>query len=257
MMLSLYRGKFHRQDAKRAKTGTSVGASLAKPATVARATTGRASATPTWRAWRLGGALLLLCNMAAFAATNAPMPVVELKRTYDDAPTGVKDNLPLKLAWSNVVFTVDEGFGGAASIGICRVQVFQRADMSNAVASVVRERDGGVMHAWLTDLDGDGRPDIFVWIECAGSGAYGTLEAFTFDGKKLVKFFVPPLLAREAPSYHGHDWFEIKDGKLLTGFPAYSGAEPNESHNLGGEARFELDVKNKCWKQIIEGKKQP
>ncbi len=193
--------------------------------------------------------------MAVYAATNAPPVVLELKRTYADGQS--KDNLPLKLAWSNVVFTVDEGFGGAASIGICRIQVFQRTDMSNAVASVVRERDGGVEQAWVTDLDGDGRPDIFVWIECAGSGAYGALEAFAFDGKKLTKFFMPPLLAREAPSYHGHDWFEIKEGKLLTGFPSYSGAEPTESNNYGGEARFELDVENKCWKRLDTPKPKP
>ena len=196
-------------------------------------------------------------RVSGAATTNTPPAVVELKRTYEDVPTGVKDNLPLKLAWSNVVFTVDEGFGGAASIGICRIQVFQCADLSNAVASVVRERDGGVMQAWVTDLDGDGRPDIFVWIECAGSGAYGTLEAFTFDGKKLTKFFVPPLLAREAPSYHGHDWFEIKNGKLICGFRHYTGAEPSEAENFGGEDCFELDVKNKCWQQIIVEKKKP
>jgi len=217
-------------------------------------TAGLACATPTWRTIRFG-CFLLLCAASAFAETNTPPVLVEQKRTYNDGQT--KDNLPLKLAWSNLVFTVDEGFGGAASIGICRIQVFQRADRSNAVASVVRERDGGVEQAWVTDLDGDGRPELLVWIQNAGSGAYGTLEAFTFDGQKLTKFFVPPLLARDAPSYHGHDWFEIKGGKLLTVFPAYSGAEPNESKNFGGEARFELDVKNKCWKQISAEKKQP
>ncbi|MCX7007720.1 MAG: hypothetical protein NTY53_10820 [Kiritimatiellaeota bacterium] len=59
----------HRQDTK---DGNPVGASLAKPATADRAQTGRASATPTWRAWQLGGALLLLCNLAACVTTSAP-----------------------------------------------------------------------------------------------------------------------------------------------------------------------------------------
>jgi hypothetical protein len=205
-------------------------------------------------AWRLGG-FLLFCAASALAATNAVPAVVELKRTYDDGQT--KDNLPLKLEWSNLVFAVDEGFGGAASIGICRIQVFQRGDRTNSVASVVRERDGGVEKAWVTDLDGDGRPEILVWIQNAGSGAYGTLEAFTFDGKDLRPYFVPPLLARDAPSYHGHDQFEIKNGKLVCSFPRYTGAEPNEREHFGGTARFELDVKNKCWRQIFEAKKQP
>jgi len=204
--------------------------------------------------WRLGGCLLL-CAAPVFAATNTPPAVVELKGTHDDGQT--KDNLPLKLAWSNLVFAVDEGFGGAVSIGICRIQVFQRGGMTNAIASVVRERDGGVEQAWVTDLDGDGRPEILVWIQNAGSGAYGTLEAFTIAGKDLKPVFVPPLLAREAPTYHGHDQFEIKNGKLLCSFPRYTGAEPNEREHFGGTARFELDMKNKCWQQIIEATKQP
>ncbi|MCX7007726.1 MAG: RsiV family protein [Kiritimatiellaeota bacterium] len=65
--------KENRQDAKNAKAGNFVGASLAKPSTVARAITGRASATPTWRAWRFGGIFLLLltlgqseCNAGSF-----------------------------------------------------------------------------------------------------------------------------------------------------------------------------------------------
>ena len=184
------------------------------------------------------------------------MPAVaEMKRTYDDGQT--KDNLPLKLTWSNLVFAVDEGFGGAASIGICRIQVFPRGDRTNSVASVVRERDGGVEQAWVTDLDGDGRPEIIVWIQNAGSGAYGTLEAFTFDGKDLKPFFVPPLPARDAPAYHGHDQFEVKNGKLVCSFPRYTGAEPSERDNFGGTARFELDGKNKCWQQVKEAIRQP
>ena len=71
MMLSLYRRDFHRQVAKRAKVGSFVGASLAKPATADRAHTGRVRATPAWLAWRLGG-FLLLCAAPALAATNAP-----------------------------------------------------------------------------------------------------------------------------------------------------------------------------------------
>ncbi len=63
-------GRHH--DAIHANTGSTVGASLAKPATAARAQTDPASATPTWRAWRLGGALLLLCNLAACVTTSAP-----------------------------------------------------------------------------------------------------------------------------------------------------------------------------------------
>ena len=111
---------------------------------------------------------------------------------------------------------------------------------------MIRPRDGSIEKCWVTDLDGDGRPEIAVWIVNAGSGAYGTLEIFRFDGKKLARISVPELAARKKSSYHGHDTFEILDNDVVCSFPLYAGDEP-ENDPKGGKARFVLDLKKDQW----------
>ena len=217
----------------------------------------RAGISNPWKS-----SLLALCVIAMpaclrsadAAATNAlakTIPVLAMERTYDDGEN--KDNLPLKFAWSNAVFAVDEGRGESASIGSYSIRAFaanydHSDELMDFIAGVVRPRDGGIEKCWVTDLDGDGKPEVVVWIECAGSGGYGTLDIFTFDGKKLNQVAVPELAARKEKSYHGHDRFKIEDGAVICEFPLYLGEEAENSPK-GGKIKYEFDFKNKQWKR--------
>lgn len=128
----------HRQDAKNAKAGNYVGASLAKPARVARATTGRASATPIWRAWNLR-LLLLLLLVLAYTGCLSSSPAVN--------PHVVKCNevWPWPIAnpylWTLIQFA-DGPLSGA--------DPYAKDVINNGLAESV------------ADIDGDGLPELFI-----------------------------------------------------------------------------------------------
>ena len=82
--------------------------------------------------------------------------------------------------------------------------------------SPIREEiDGTVSGAEVADLNGDGSPEIYVYVTSAGSGSYGSLVAYSANRRKsLSTIYLPPIsndpdLAR---GYMGHDRFAVEAG---------------------------------------------
>lgn len=53
------------------------------------------------------------------------------------------------------------------------------------VAGVVLPRDGTIERIGVTDIDGDGNPELVVITRSVGSGAYGSARAFAVSGKTI------------------------------------------------------------------------
>jgi beta-lactamase regulating signal transducer with metallopeptidase domain len=51
--------------------------------------------------------------------------------------------------------------------------------------SLTRERDGSIKEISFTDIDDDGKKDLVVEIECAGTGSYRTFDAYSFANNRL------------------------------------------------------------------------
>lgn len=54
------------------------------------------------------------------------------------------------------------------------------------LAGVVRPRDGTVSKVLLADVDGDGRPEIVVVVQSAGSGGYLSADAFRYGRRSVT-----------------------------------------------------------------------
>ena len=80
---------------------------------------------------------------------------------------------------------VAEGDREPRSIGSYTVRIYDDLTVGALVAGVVRPRNGFVQEVKMRDLDRDGREEIIIRIETAGSGPYVALNVFTFDGKQL------------------------------------------------------------------------
>ena len=121
---------------------------------------------------------------------------------------------------------------------------------------IKQEIDGSVTDAEVADMNGDGFPEIYVYVNSAGSGAYGTLVAYASNkNKSLTPIYLPELSDDKTLSegYMGHDEFAVIESSLGRRFPVYKKEDSNAKPTGGmrqltytlvaGEAGWILKVK--------------
>ncbi len=101
---------------------------------------------------------------------------------------------------------------------------------------------GTVTNAEVDDLDANGFPEVYVYVQSAGSGSHGSLVAYACNQKKsLTPIFLPELTEDKENSkgYMGHDQFAVGEGSLLRRFPIYHPADSNNkiSGKISGKTR--------------------
>ena len=93
-----------------------------------------------------------------------------------------------------------------------------------------QEIDGSVTNAEVGDLNSDGSPEIYVYVTSAGSGAYGSLVAYSANHKKsLSEIYLAPLEddKKNSAGYMGHDEFTLIENTFARRFPVYLKDDPN------------------------------
>ena len=103
--------------------------------------------------------------------------------------------------------------------------------------------NGQVVGAKIADLNGNGMPEIYVFVQSAGSGSYGEVVAYAvIKGTDLSPIYLPDLSGAMAQGYQGHDQFEVVEGCLVRRFPIYKPGDSN-AKATGGERQI-------CYKLI-------
>jgi hypothetical protein len=98
--------------------------------------------------------------------------------------------------------------------------------------------NGQVIGAAVADLNSKGLPEIYVFVEGAGSGSYGELVGYAVTkGKDLSPIALPELSGALAKGYQGHDQFEVVEGCLVRHFPIYKPGDSN-AKATGGERQI-------------------
>ena len=95
---------------------------------------------------------------------------------------------------------------------------------------IKQEIDGIVTGVEIADINADGSPEIYIYVNSAGSGAYGTLVAYSANNKKsLSEIYLPPLEndKKNSVGYMGHDEFTIIENSLARRFPIYKKDDAN------------------------------
>ncbi|MFK5921007.1 MAG: PliI family lysozyme inhibitor of I-type lysozyme [Verrucomicrobiota bacterium] len=126
---------------------------------------------------------------------------------------------------------------------------------SNEVIS--EEADGTITGAEIADLNGDGSPEIYIFINSAGSGAYASLIAYSANQlKSLSAIYLPELVADKKLSagYMGHDEFAIVENVLARRFPLYQEGDSNaQPTGKMRQIQYQLKAGEASW-QLIAGK---
>jgi hypothetical protein len=101
-----------------------------------------------------------------------------------------------------------------------------------------READGTVIKAEAGDLDANGFPEIYVYVQSAGSGSYGSLVAYASNKNlSLSEIYLPPVADNPLLSkgYMGHDEFQLVENTFAQRFPLYD--EKSTNSNPSGKLR--------------------
>jgi hypothetical protein len=110
--------------------------------------------------------------------------------------------------------------------------------------------DGHVVGAEVADLNGNGRPEVFVFVQGAGSGSYGQVVAYSMvsGSDQLVPIGLRDLGGTMAQGYQGHDQFSVVEGCLVRRFPIYKPGDTN-AKATGGERQicYKLNTGEAGW----------
>ncbi|NOQ65484.1 MAG: hypothetical protein GQ582_13315 [Methyloprofundus sp.] len=122
-------------------------------------------------------------------------------------------------------------------------------------AIIKQEIDGSVTGAEIADVDNNGFPEIYVYINSAGSGSYGSLVAYSSNhNKSISEIYLPPLSddKKNSVGYMGHDEFSVVETSLARRFPIYKQEDSNNKPTGGtrqlqykliqGEASWQLKM---------------
>lgn len=103
-------------------------------------------------------------------------------------------------------------------------------DSVNDLDELNEPMEGSIYYADATDINGDGKPEVFLFAKGTDSSAYTKVYAYAFEGKRARQISLPELSAEDAAGYMGHDSVYIEDKYLVRKFPVYKDdATPTEA----------------------------
>jgi len=128
--------------------------------------------------------------------------------------------------------------------------------LANDNRPIEREIDGAVTAAEVADLNVDGSPEIYVYVQSAGSGSYGSLVAYSANRRKsLSEIYLPPVAdnAAVAKGYMGHDDFAVVENTLVQRFPLYRDGDPNNRPTGGTrQLQYKLEAGEAGWRLRLD-----
>lgn len=118
---------------------------------------------------------------------------------------------------------------------------------------ITRPFNGSATEAEVADLNQNGSPEIFVYINASG---YASLIGYIAEQKKsLLPIYLPALVEdREASDgYRGHDEFSVVESRLARRFPVYRPGDSNEEPTGGSRLiYYTLTRTEKGWSLLID-----
>lgn len=112
--------------------------------------------------------------------------------------------------------------------------------------TVTHKIEGTVMNAEIGDLNGDGFPEVLVYIQSVGSGSYGSVICYSVNNGKSMSMIHLPNVAENPEineGYMGHDEFAIVENTFVQRFPVYKSGDVN-AKPTGGMRQVHYKLKD-------------
>ncbi|MFZ9311003.1 MAG: PliI family lysozyme inhibitor of I-type lysozyme [Arenimonas sp.] len=141
------------------------------------------------------------------------------------APEAAKPGFKKEFELNGIRFVVE-----ATNEGSMNNLTITPSGLSEANDVISREIDGSVTNAEIGDINADGSPEIYVWVNSAGSGSYATPIGYASNNNKsMSEIYFPPISedAVNSKGYMGHDEFAVVEGVVAQRFPIYKDGDTN------------------------------
>ena len=121
----------------------------------------------------------------------------------------------------------------------------------SSLGSIDTEADGKITNVEVADLNVDGYPEIYIYVNSAGSGSYGSLIGYASNRNlSLSEIYLPPIEegSDEAKGYMGHDEFSVVENTFVRRFPIYRDGDPNSAPSGGTrQVQYKLTAGEAGW----------
>jgi hypothetical protein len=120
--------------------------------------------------------------------------------------------------------------------------------------TITKEIDGAATDAEIADINADGSPELYVYVNSAGSGSYGSLVAYSANNRKsLSEIYLPPVADNPAANkgYMGHDEFAVVENRLVQRFPIYKDGDSNsKASGKTRQIQYKLQSGEASWQLV-------
>jgi hypothetical protein len=89
------------------------------------------------------------------------------------------------------------------------------------------EANGTINKVEIADLNADNSPEIYIFVNSAGSGSYASLLAYAvYNRSSISQISIPDLMndRQNSTGYMGHDSYDIIESTFIQRFPLFDGS---------------------------------
>lgn len=151
---------------------------------------------------------------------------VVTKKDSSTIPSETKSAKPRftkKLSLNNISFEINL---------INKLLSIQPSGLNVDNTKVIKHIEGTISNAEIDDLNGDGFPELLIYVTSDGSGSYGTAIGYSVNnGKSMSEIYMPNIAdnPKANKGYMGHDEFAIVESSLCQRFPTYNPQDTNSN----------------------------
>jgi Periplasmic lysozyme inhibitor of I-type lysozyme len=209
-------------------------------------------------------ALTIALLLAISACTDKPVPATEASSTSEPDMTAAEEvTIELDLNSATTPFRKELSMHGvsfvvaASNDGSINTLTITPIGLTEVNDAITREIDGTVSDAEIADINADRSPEIYVWVNSAGSGSYAAPIGYSANNKKsLSEIYFPPVSEDPVNSkgYMGHDEFRVVENSIVQRFPIYNDGDSNaKPTGKTRQLQFKLTPGEGSWVMTLEG----
>jgi len=182
-------------------------------------------------------AIAFALSLAVSACAEKPAETADVQHTSEPETTPVQEVTVEAIAPGEAAgFNKEFDLQGvhfvveASNSGSLNTLTITPSGLAEVNDVITREIDGMVTNAEVADINVDGSPEIYVWVNSAGSGSYASPIGYSANNNKcLSEIYFPPISDDpvNGKGYMGHDEFAVLEGVVARRFPLYGDGDSN------------------------------